>query len=230
MKKNFKTIIILMIIVVGLFACTNKDVIANATLKNQVIGNESITDNSNVLVLYYDYSENMGDTTGMSLDAITGASLVNEKHAGVIRNNILVMVDEIKEKTGADVFGVKTNEPYAKSYMDMVDIAREDINKNKNFTFKEDIDLSKYDTIYIGMPVWWSRLPQPFKIFVENHDFVGKKVIPFGIHRGSRFGSMVSQLKEICKGANVSDNGLTVSATQSNEKTISDVDSWLVSN
>lgn len=41
------------------------------------------------------------------------------------------------------------------------------------------VDLSKYDTIYIGSPIWlYSPAPQVFE-FAKNNDFSGKKVILF---------------------------------------------------
>lgn len=41
------------------------------------------------------------------------------------------------------------------------------------------MDLSAYDTVYIGSPVWlYSPAPQVYQ-FAKNHDFSGKKVILF---------------------------------------------------
>lgn len=41
------------------------------------------------------------------------------------------------------------------------------------------IDLSRYDTIYMGSPIWlYSPAPQVFE-FAKNNDFTGKKVILF---------------------------------------------------
>lgn len=41
------------------------------------------------------------------------------------------------------------------------------------------VDLSAYDTIYIGSPIWlYSPAPQVFE-FAKNNDFTGKKVILF---------------------------------------------------
>ncbi|MBX2922230.1 MAG: hypothetical protein KF746_08570 [Chitinophagaceae bacterium] len=41
------------------------------------------------------------------------------------------------------------------------------------------VDLSKYDTIYIGSPIWlYSPAPQVFE-FAKNNDFTGKNVILF---------------------------------------------------
>lgn len=56
-------------------------------------------DQNNVLVAYFAYSENMGDTSGMSVDAITSASVGPTKNT---EGNLQVMVQVIQEKTGAD--------------------------------------------------------------------------------------------------------------------------------
>ncbi|WKY42950.1 flavodoxin [Eubacteriaceae bacterium ES2] len=183
---------------------------------------------STVLVLYYDYSENMGDTSGMDVDAITSASLAGESPTGVDIGNLLVIADEIQNKTGSDIFSVRANETYDPSFGEMVDVAQDDQNNDKQFTFVEDIqDLSGYDTIYIGLPVWWSKIPQPMKVFLEQHDFSGKTLIPFGIHRGSRFGQMIGQLSELAPGATVVEDGYTVNATTANDEVRDEVDSWI---
>ena len=185
---------------------------------------------SNPLVSYFDYSENMGDTSAMDVDAITSASLDGDHPEGVAINNLLVIADEIQKQTGADVFSVRANETYDPSYDAMVEVAQEDQNNNKQFTFVEDLnDLSGYDTIYVGMPVWWSKIPQPMQVFLEQHDFTGKTIIPFGIHRGSQFGRMIGQLSELAAGATVVEAGYTVNATTANDEVRGEVDSWLES-
>ena len=237
MKKKVLSIFLLGVMSFTLIACgtqnsstssVSKDISNNTVSENVEDSTEGTTvqiDSSNTLILYFDYSENMGDTSGMDVDAITSASLAGESQNGVDKNNLLVIVDEIQAKTGADVFSVVATEPYDKDYDKMVMPAQDDINSDKHFEFEEDIDLSDYDTIYLGMPVWWSRLPQPMKVFVEEHDFSGKTIIPFGIHRGSRFGQMLSQLEELTD-ADILE-GYTVSATTSNDKVRREVDSWL---
>ena len=183
---------------------------------------------SGKLVIYFDYSENMGDTSGMTADAITSASLVGETHAGVDKNNILVIADEISKQTGADVFSVRINETFDKDYNTMVRPEQDNQTQNRHYTFVEDIgDLSGYDTVFIGMPVWWSQLPQQMKVFIEEHDLSGKTIIPFGIHRGSGFGRMISQIQELQPSATVNENGYTVNATVANDTVRSEVDEWI---
>lgn len=183
---------------------------------------------SKSLIVYFDYSENMGDTSGMKADAITRASLAGQDYDGITKNDLLVMRDEIQKQTGADTFSVVVTDPYDPDYEKMVGVAQDDQNDNKKFSFVNKLpDLSGYDTIYMGMPVWWGGLPQPMVSFLDQNDFSGKTIIPFGINLGSGFGQMIDQIKKAEPDATVSDDGLTENAHTANDKVVSDVDSWL---
>ncbi len=48
------------------------------------------------------------------------------------------------------------------------------------------VDLSPYDTVFIGSPVWLFRPAPPLWSFVEQNDFTGKKVVIFNTFN-SRF-------------------------------------------
>ncbi|MBQ2638447.1 hypothetical protein IJF91_00020 [Candidatus Saccharibacteria bacterium] len=48
-----------------------------------------------------------------------------------------------------------------------------------------DIDISKYDNIFLGYPIWWGDLPMIVYTFLDKHDFSDKTVIPFNTHDGS---------------------------------------------
>lgn len=43
----------------------------------------------------------------------------------------------------------------------------------------ETPDLSGYDIIFVGFPVWWGREPIIIDTFLESNDLTGKTVIPF---------------------------------------------------
>lgn len=55
------------------------------------------------MAAYFTYSENMGDTSGMSADAITSASVEPTENA---EGNLQVMAQFIQENTGADAFHI----------------------------------------------------------------------------------------------------------------------------
>lgn len=102
-----------------------------------------------VLVAYFAYSENMGDTSGMGVDAITSASL--NKHIDNEFGNLQVMAQEAAAVKGGDLFSIRVTDPYDPDYETMVGIAQEDQRNGKQFTFVEKIEnFDEYEVIYIG--------------------------------------------------------------------------------
>lgn len=57
------------------------------------------------------------------------------------------------------------------------------------------IDISQYDTIFLGFPIWWYVAPTIINTFLESHDFSGKTIILFATSGGSGFGNTVQELK-----------------------------------
>ena len=43
----------------------------------------------------------------------------------------------------------------------------------------EALDMSSYDTVIVGFPIWWGVAPRIIETFLESYDFSGKKIIPF---------------------------------------------------
>ena len=61
-------------------------------------------------------------------------------------------------------------------------------------------DFSKYDTIFVGGPVWWYAPATPLLAFLEKADFKSKKVVPFST-QGSNYGSFFVDFERIAKNA-----------------------------
>ncbi len=57
-------------------------------------------------------------------------------------------------------------------------------------------DISQYDTIFLGFPIWWYVAPTIINTFLESYDFSGKTIILFATSGGSGFGSTVRNLKD----------------------------------
>lgn len=179
---------------------------------------------NNALVAYFAYSENMGDTSGMSVDAITSASVGPTNNT---EGNLQVMAQVIQENTGADVFHIVVSDPYDPDYNTMLGRAVEEIENNTLPELKGSIDnMNQYDVIYLGMPVWDSALPQPVVTFLTENDLSGKTIIPFGIHLGSRFGRMLNQIEELCPDATL-EEGFTINASTANDEVRTEFGEWL---
>ena len=59
----------------------------------------------------------------------------------------------------------------------------------------KDLDISGYDVIFLGFPIWWYVAPTIINTFLESYDFSGKTIILFATSGGSRFGETVKYLK-----------------------------------
>jgi len=126
--------------------------------------------------------------------------------------NTQEVAQRIQKLTGADIFRVETVKEYPDEHMKLINVAQEELNAKARPAIKEDIDISKYDTIYIGWPCWWGTLPMCMFTFIEKHDWTGKTIIPFTTHEGSGFGSGLRDLKTAVGGATVT-KGLSIRGT-----------------
>ncbi len=119
--------------------------------------------------------------------------------------NTKIVADYITELTGAEQFEIVTHKYDGMAYKPLCDLAQEEQRKGELPEYEGDVDLSGYDTVFIGGPVWWSTYPQVMFTFFKKHanDLKGKTVIPFTTHEGSGLASCVDDVKKAFPGANV---------------------------
>ena len=58
------------------------------------------------------------------------------------------------------------------------------------------VDMSKYDFVFLGYPIWWDLAPRAVNTFIETTNLAGKTVIPFATSGGSSIGNSVAVLKQ----------------------------------
>ena len=111
------------------------------------------------------------------------------------------IAEKIAAKTNADLFEIKTKEPYptgAKLYT----TAKKEI-KNKQYPAVEALpNVADYDVIFVGAPVWWYTMAPPLFSVLEQIDFQGKKVVPFST-QGSNVGKFFEDFAATAKNATV---------------------------
>ena len=177
---------------------------------------EAVPTEKKPLVIYFAYSENMGDTSNMDVDAITSASLHEPTENK--KGNMQVMVQEIRQRTGADVYHIVVQEPYDPVFETMRDRAVEEIEQETMVKLQNPHpDLSGYDTIYFGTPVWHYTLPPAVRTFLKENDLSGKTMIPFGIHRGSEFSTNLESIQELQPNVRMAD-GFTIDSRTANDE------------
>ena len=119
--------------------------------------------------------------------------------------NTKIVADYISELTGAEQFEIATHKYDGMAYNPLIKLAQEEAEKGELPEYEGDVDLSQYDTVFIGGPVWWGTYPQVMFTFFKKHrdDMKGKTVIPFTTHEGSGLANCVDDVKKAFPGANI---------------------------
>ena len=63
-------------------------------------------------------------------------------------------------------------------------------------------DISKYDIIVLGYPIWWGQAPKIMYSFVEAYDLKGKTILPFCTSGSSPIGTSATNLAKSAPEAN----------------------------
>ena len=99
--------------------------------------------------------------------------------------NTRQVAEKIAAVIGADTVEIETVKPYSGSYDHVVAQGKEEVNSGFQPELKPiDIDLSMYDTVILGTPVWWYTFSPAMNTFLHREDLVGKSVYPFATNGG----------------------------------------------
>ena len=141
------------------------------------------------------------------------------------KGNTEIIAEYIKDITGADIFKVEPLEEYSKDYMECIEEAKVRT-RNKVAPIKGNVpDLSSYEVIYVGSPVYWGGMPEELFTALKGVDYSGKIIRPFVTHEGSGLSSIPNQLRDICSGAVIT-SGLAITGSQVKESR-SKVEEWI---
>ena len=153
-----------------------------------------------------------GKATGRRAELGNEALVVFFSHAGdnyavgnIEVGNTKIVADYITELTGAEQFEIVTHKYDGMAYNPLIKLAQEEAKNGELPKYEGDVDLSKYDTVFIGGPVWWGTYPQVMFTFFKKHanDLKDKTVIPYTTHEGSGLANCVEDVKAAFPGANV---------------------------
>ena len=138
------------------------------------------------------------------------------------------VAERLSKATGADLFEIKPAQPYTSADLDWTNkksrssVEMDDRNSRPAIANKV-ADMSQYDVIFVGFPIWWYREPSIIDTFMESYDFSGKQVVPFATSGGSGMGDSGSIMQKLAPKATV-DKGKRFSSGVS-EKDLKD---WAV--
>ena len=138
------------------------------------------------------------------------------------------VAEMIAEEAKADLFEIEPKILYTKEDLDWMDkTSRSSVEMNdKKYRpeiVKKEMDMSTYDEILLGFPIWWYVAPTIINTFLEAYDFSGKKIVLFATSGGSGFGNTVKELQPSAPNAVITEGRLL------NRRTKREINEWVKS-
>src|SRR5574344_1931263 len=109
--------------------------------------------------------------------------------------------EKLAQYIGADLYEIKPeklyttedlnwNNPKSRSSIEMKDpTSRPKISP-------QTLDMTLYDVVFVGYPIWWNLAPTIVNTFLETYDFTQKTVIPFATSGSSTISHSAQKLRE----------------------------------
>ncbi|MEG1210879.1 MAG: flavodoxin [Leclercia sp.] len=171
--------------------------LANVSLTSAATGTANITGSSRILVAYFSRS---GNTRVI---------------AGVIHRS---------QKT--DLFAIEPATPYPEDYFQTVEQAKNERARGIKPPLKNSVAaIERYETVYLGFPVWGTSMPPVVQTFLSSHNFAGKLLIPFITHGGYGKGNSDDMLASLAPAAR-REKPLVIECDQE-KRTTETVTDWL---
>jgi flavodoxin len=134
---------------------------------------------------------------------IQGSGLMGSKNILVAyfshSGNTREIAAQIHKSVGGDIFEIQAVKPYPSDYDAVVEQAKQELNSGYTPVLKTKTeDITSYDVVFVGFPIWWSTFPAPVRTFLSEYDFSGKTIVPFCTHAGSGLGRSVTDISKLC--------------------------------
>ena len=186
---NIKNILVAVIAVVFATGCNGQNNKNAETRRGTSLQNEQKSNPGNMsksIVIFFSHA---GDNYSVGI---------------IDTGNTKIVADYISEITGADQFEIVTHKYDGMAYTPLIELAKKEAAAGELPPYEGTApDLSGYDTVFIGGPVWWGTYPQVMFTLFKDINLDGKTVIPFTTHEGSGLASCVSDVRKAFPKANV---------------------------
>lgn len=114
--------------------------------------------------------------------------------------NTKAVANLIQKATGADLYEIEPAVPYTAADLDWRNENSRSSVEMKDAASRPAIgnnveNMSAYDTLYIGFPVWWDKAPTIVNTFIESYDLASKTIYVFATSGSSSIDNSVAELK-----------------------------------
>ncbi|MBO6281339.1 MAG: flavodoxin [Alphaproteobacteria bacterium] len=103
------------------------------------------------------------------------------------------VAERLAKAISGDLFEIKPEQPYTAADLNWRDkqsrssVEMDDMSSRPAIASKVE-DMSRYNVVFVGFPIWWYREPSIIDTFMESYDFTDKTIIPFATSGGSGMG------------------------------------------
>ncbi len=132
------------------------------------------------------------------------------------------------DAVNGDLYEIVPQEPYTSADLDYGDRNSRSTKEMDDPSCRPAIngsvsDMSQYDIVFIGYPIWWGEAPRIINTFMESYDFSEKTIVPFCTSGGSGMGSSARNLHSLTSDSAIWLDGARLSGSSSR----GDMVSWI---
>lgn len=140
--------------------------------------------------------------------------------------NTRVIASTLHRALGGELFEIRAAIPYPEDYEETVERARQERDSSIEPKLASGVaNISVYDTIFLGFPIWGETAPPPVRSFLRTHDLADKQIYPFITHGGYGIGNSMAVLRSHAPNAHI-DDPFVMEADQE-RRTINQVRGWI---
>ncbi len=143
----------------------------------------------------------------------SGRAAAMPKNAAVVyfsaTGNTKAVAEHMSAMANMPIYEIVPQEPYTKEDLDYnvkdCRANKEQQDDRARPAIKGDLgEVKKYETIYLGYPIWWDTAPRIIETFLEQYDLRGKRVYVFCTSGGSGIKGSVEDLNRFMSGLHIS--------------------------
>ncbi|MHC1745648.1 MAG: flavodoxin [Negativicutes bacterium] len=120
--------------------------------------------------------------------------------------NTRALAQQIRQSVDGDIFEIQPATPYSSDYDTVVNQGKREVESGYKPPLKMKVDnLSSYEVIFVGTPIWWYTIAPPVATFLAESELAGKTIIPFYTHGGYGAGHSMEDIKKLAPKSQVLD-------------------------
>ena len=121
------------------------------------------------------------------------------------------VAQELQKKLNADIEIIRLENPYTGTYDELVERVGKEL---KNGTLPKLIplktNLSEYDRIFLGYPIWYGTYAMPIAALVKEYNFENKQIVTFCTFGSGGLEASIRDLKKALPMAEIAEHGFGI--------------------